>query len=118
MNSYEEAARILSNVVYDYRKSNDLTQEELQKRSGVSKSQISYIEREINPDTGEVFVAKIDTIVKLSNAMNIDTFDLLNSMYGFIPHDIEVLSKEIQKLPPDDYKLVYALIQRLKLNQK
>lgn len=66
----------LGTIISEYRAKNRLSMDDFANRSGLSKSYISMLEKNINPSTGKEIAPTIDAIKKVANAMNMDFNDL------------------------------------------
>lgn len=76
----------LGAIIKRYRSENNLSQDDIARRSGLSKAYISILERNINPSTGREPVPTMDTIAAVSRAIGED-FD---TVYGWIDPDSTV----------------------------
>lgn len=67
----------IGEYVYQYRHEHGMTIQEFAKKSGLSKSYISIIERGVHPQNGKEAVPTLSTLTKLSTAMDITVAELL-----------------------------------------
>lgn len=66
----------LGDIIKNYRAETGTSQDEIAKRSGLSKAYISILERNINPSTGREPVPSMEAIASIANAIGVD-FDVL-----------------------------------------
>lgn len=60
----------LGEIISNYRNVNQISMDEFAKRSDLSKGYISMLEKNKNPKTNKPIVPSMDTIWKVSRAMN------------------------------------------------
>jgi len=70
----------LSEIIREFRISNDISQREFAKRCGLSNSYISFIERETNPTTGRPMIPTLEQYKKLSDGMGITVQQLFEQL--------------------------------------
>lgn len=70
----------LSQLLKEYRESNDISQRELGRRCGLSNSLISLIEMGINPQTGKVMSPDLETYRKLAYGMQMSLQQLFEQL--------------------------------------
>lgn len=68
----------LSQVVSTYRQEHGISMDKFAKMCGVSKSYISMVENEVNPQSGKPIIPTIATLKKLANGMNMDIDTLIS----------------------------------------
>lgn len=66
----------LGEIIYKYRKENNLTMDDFAKLSGLSKSYISMLEKNKHPQSSRKLVPSVETFKKVASAMNIDSDEL------------------------------------------
>lgn len=72
----------LGDIIKSYRKTNDLSMDDFAKSSGLSKTYISMLEKNINPKNGQEIVPTIKTIGKAAKGMFMsfdELFDMLDN---------------------------------------
>lgn len=72
----------LSVIIQSYRMRNGLSQKEFANRCGLSHAYISILEREMDPNTGEITTPTKETIEKIANAMGMTRDQLLSRLEG------------------------------------
>ena len=70
----------LSDIIRNYRLSNNLSMDELALRAGLSKGYISMLENGTNPRNKKPINPTLESLQKISNAMGIDVDMLLQNM--------------------------------------
>lgn len=70
----------LGHIVHEYRKANDITMDEFAKLSGLSKSYISMLEKNVNPRNNKPISPSMATLKSVANAMGMDPNDLFNQL--------------------------------------
>ena len=70
----------IGKIIYNYRKDHKLSMDKFAEKSGLSKSYIAMLEKNLNPSTGKTITPTIDVIKKIANAMMIDFDDLFAIM--------------------------------------
>lgn len=70
----------LGDIVKSYRDKYDISMEDFGKMSGLSRSYISLLEKNINPRNNKPIVPTLETFVKISKAIGIDLNDLLKQI--------------------------------------
>ena len=75
----------LGNLIKDFRETNAITMDDFSKRSGLSKSYISILERGTDY-RGNAISPSIETIDKVANAMNVD----LDTVLSKIDQDVTI----------------------------
>lgn len=68
----------LSQVVSTYRQEHGISMDKFAKMCGVSKSYISMLENEVNPQSGKPIIPTIVTLRKLAKGMNMDLDALIS----------------------------------------
>lgn len=68
----------LSQVVSNYRQEHGISMDKFAKMCGVSKSYISMVENEVNPQSGKPIIPTIVTLKKLAKGMNMDLDALIS----------------------------------------
>ena len=71
----------LGDIIKSYRKTNELSMDDFARASGLSKTYISMLEKNINPKNGNEIVPTIETIGKAAKGMFM-SFDELFNMLG------------------------------------
>ena len=70
----------LGDVIYSYRKKNNMSMDEFSKRSGISKAYISLLEKGLHPVSDKPIIPSVETIKKAASAMSISFDDLFKSL--------------------------------------
>lgn len=70
----------LGDVIKEYRNKNNLSMDKFSNKSGLSKSYISILEKNLNPTTGKEIEPTFSVMQKCAKAMNIDVNDLINML--------------------------------------
>lgn len=78
----------LSEIIKTYRKANKLSMDAFSKKAGVSKAYIGFIEGGVNPATNKPITPSIEMVVKLANALDMTTDELINALDDDIKIDI------------------------------
>ena len=73
----------LGEYIKAYREAHGESQRDFAARCGMSNTNISFLERGINPRTGRQIVPNYMTLKKLANAMGTPLEDILNSVEDF-----------------------------------
>ncbi len=81
----------LSQIVSSYRQEHGFSMDVFAKKCGVSKSYISMLENNVNPQSGKPVVPTIVTLKKLAKGMDMD-LDALISIIDDQPVDISPIS--------------------------
>ncbi len=76
----------LGDYIYEYRTKNKLSMDDFAKKSGISKAYISLLEKGRHPQNGKPIIPSLETIKKVSTAINMSFETVLNS----IDQDISV----------------------------
>ena len=104
----------LGQYVRQYREEHNLSQRKFAEMCGLSNAYISILEDGKSPKTGKDLIPKIDSLLRIANAMNItlnDLFDVIDDMEV----DISTVSKA-QKLAAPKIQLVTDNINEGKIN--
>ncbi|MTI46667.1 helix-turn-helix domain-containing protein [Sporosalibacterium faouarense] len=123
----------LSQIISNYIETNNLTLREFADKCSLSHSYIAKLKNGFDPRSKHLIHPTMDTIVKLSNAMNIDVKELLLKS-GYIdnndnhilidtqiPRDLKEigieyleLAKEMQdkEIPPEDIKKIISILKK------
>lgn len=104
----------LGQYVRQYREEHNLSQRKFAEMCGLSNAYISILEDGKSPKTGKDLIPKIDSLLRIANAMNItldDLFDVIDDMEV----DISTVSKA-QKLAAPKIQLVTTNINEGKIN--
>lgn len=90
--------KFLGDIIFEYRKSKNLSMDEFAKLSGMSKAYIGMLEKNINPSTNKPITPTLNTYKNIANAMNVD-LDILLKMLS--PESDVILSSDIdiEKIP-------------------
>ena len=67
----------IGTIIKEFRRMHQLSMDEFADRSGLSKSYISMLEKNVNTSTGKPIAPTIDAIKKIAKAMNTDIDDLI-----------------------------------------
>ena len=70
----------LGDVIYSYRKRNNMSMDEFAKRSGISKAYISLLEKGNHPVSGKPIIPSVKTIKKAAYAMSVNFEELFSSL--------------------------------------
>lgn len=97
----------IGKIIYNYRKENKLSMDKFAEKSGLSKSYIAMLEKNLNPSTGKSITPTIDVIKKVANATMMDFDDLFAMM------DDETIN--IKSAPTEDYIYSQANISFMKV---
>lgn len=73
----------LGEIIKEYREEHSMSMSEFSKRSGMSKSYIALLEKNINPSTGRSITPSIKSIQQAAIGMNIP-FDQLFEMVDYV----------------------------------
>lgn len=87
----------LGDHIKKYRETHKCSMEEFARRAGISKAYISILERNCNPSTGKAAIPSIDTIRRVSIAMNVDFNELFASLD---PEQLVSLESEVKRPTP------------------
>lgn len=104
----------LGQYVRQYREEHNLSQRKFAELCGLSNAYISILEDGKSPKTGKDLIPKLDSLLRIANAMNItldDLFDVIDDMEV----DISTVSKA-QKLAAPKIQLVTVDINEGKIN--
>lgn len=74
----------LGEYIRAYRKAHGESQRSFAARCGLSNTNISFIERGINPNTGKPIAPDVLTLQKISNAMGVSVQDIIASTDDFV----------------------------------
>lgn len=83
----------IGRIIYNYRKENNLSMDNFAKLSGLSKSYIAMLEKNLNPSSGKTIAPTIDIIKKVAIAMSVDFDELFSIMDDDTLINIKPLSK-------------------------
>ena len=70
----------LSNIVSNYRQEHGISMDRFAQKCGVSKSYISMLENDVNPQSGKPVIPTIVTMKKLAKGMDMDIDSLISIM--------------------------------------
>lgn len=96
----------IGKIIYNYRKEHNLSMDKFAEKSGLSKSYIAMLEKNLNPSTGKTITPTIDVIKKIANATMMDFDDLFSIM-----DDDTIIS--VNTLSPTSDEEIY---QKLKID--
>ena len=88
----------LSEFITNYRAKNGLSQRQFAQRCGISHVTISYIEKNLNPHTGNPIVPTLPMLNKIAAGMNLTIDDLLDRVEDF---RVSMADNEDLLLTPD-----------------
>lgn len=74
----------LGEYIRAYREAHGESQRSFAARCGLSNTNISFIERGINPNTGKPIAPDVLTLQKISNAMGVSVQDIIASTDDFV----------------------------------
>ncbi|MEG0359712.1 MAG: helix-turn-helix transcriptional regulator [Anaerorhabdus sp.] len=116
-------------IISEYRAKYRLSMDDFANRSGLSKSYISMLEKNINPSTGKEIAPTIDAIKKIANAMNMDFNDLFKLLEDdpinlemneeFINHnianedsqEIRIIARAAKEMTPEQRKKMLNILK-------
>lgn len=102
MNTEITAMTHIGDNIKRIRKQNNISQQELAERCGISKSQISRLE------SGEQENPQIQTIVAIATALSASLEEVV---YGESAETMSYLSKAIEQLPEDEKLAIRKMIR-------
>lgn len=70
----------LGDFIYSYRQKNKLSMDDFSKKSGISKTYISLLEKGNHPQSGKPIIPYVSTIKKAAKAMMMNPEELLSSI--------------------------------------
>lgn len=76
----------LGDIIKTYREKHHLSMDAFSKRSGISKSYISFLEKNAHPGTNKPIAPSIETIKQVSDGMNLD----FNTLLGMIEGNVSI----------------------------
>lgn len=92
----------LGEIIKKYRKEHDMSMDNFAKKSGMSKSYISLLEKNKHPKTGEPIAPSVQTIKQAASAMGMD----FNELFNLLDCDVSVGTNDKNKEKTDeDYYL-------------
>jgi len=86
----------LGELIKEYRNTHSLSMDKFAKLSGLSKSYISILEKNLNPTTGKEIEPTFNIMQKCAQAMNIDVNDLINMLDKNQPIQVNNFSEKKQ----------------------
>lgn len=94
----------LGEIIKEYRIKHKLSMDDFSSISGLSKSYIAMLEKNLNPSTGKPIAPTIDAIKKVSTATNID----FNKLFGMMENEEVTWDSVLTPIPDeslifDDY---------------
>lgn len=99
----------LGEIISNYRNVNQISMDEFAKRSDLSKGYISMLEKNKNPKTNKPIVPSMDTIWKVSRAMNMELDEIFPLLDKDLIINISGVEREIsefdQKILSDFHEL-------------
>ena len=108
----KEANKLIGKTVKDFRKSKNITQEEVANKADLTPEYLSKFEN------GK-YNASIYNIILLCKAIDINPIQLINSFFEDTPDTIVAsILDEVKDMDISDQKLVLDLVKRLKNNKK
>ena len=87
----------LGDIVKNYRISHNLSMDDFARKSGISKSYISILEKNKHPKTGKKIIPSIQTIKQAAEGMNIDFNVLFSRLEGEVDISIPANSRQSAK---------------------
>ena len=107
----------LSELLKEYRKKHELSQRQFANKCGVSNANISMIENNMNPKTGQPLTPSLPMLKKIAGGMNLSLDELFSLTDDFmidlsngqsydqktiLDPDVQELASQIQKLDAED----------------
>lgn len=94
----------LGELIYKYRKENNITMQQFADKSGLSKAYISMLEKNKHPQSKRNLIPSIDTCMKIAQAMNIPFDELIGMLDG--NQDIHIPSNDKRALSDREEQLL------------
>lgn len=73
---------ILGELIKNYRKENNYSMDDFSRKSGLSKSYISVLERNVNPVNNKPVIPSLETIKAVAKAIEMDFNDVITILDG------------------------------------
>ena len=123
----------IGEIILDYRTRMDISQRQFARRCDLSNSYISFLEKDVNPQTGKPLVPTLEQYKKLATGMDMSLqqlFEMLDqdapvsmefshSDDSVLPSDIprtseaRILAKGIDKLPQEQREQALSVIRAM-----
>lgn len=95
----------ISEIIQNYRHNNDISQRELARRCDLSNTYISFLEKEVNPKTGQEIEITLTQYKKLADGMGIS----INTLFEMLGDDAPVsLAMPADELSDDEHRFLSA----------
>lgn len=95
----------ISEIIQNYRHENDMSQRELARRCDLSNTYISFLEKEVNPKTGQEIEITLTQYKKLADGMGIS----INTLFEMLGDDAPVsLAMPADELSDDEHRFLSA----------
>ena len=95
----------ISEIIQNYRHYNDMSQRELARRCDLSNTYISFLEKEVNPKTGQEIEITLTQYKKLADGMGIS----INTLFEMLGDDAPVsLAMPADELSDDEHRFLSA----------
>lgn len=95
----------ISEIIQNYRHNNDMSQRELARRCDLSNTYISFLEKEVNPKTGQEIEITLTQYKKLADGMGIS----INTLFEMLGDDAPVsLAMPADELSDDEHRFLSA----------
>ena len=70
----------LGDIILKYRQQNNMSERDFAQKSGLSRSYVGFIERNVNPSTGKPVSPSLQTIAAVAKAIECDPAEILNAI--------------------------------------